>query len=200
MNVDEIMLHGSGTRHCTARWGARCVNCGRTLLLDEYHAEEALERALRLRHVCEVPVSGLLVVGEQPNRADEQNPLGGRAGRFLADLGRLSEQSWLTLDRRNLIEEWTERWDRARARATAERFLAENPARLLLCGRRVATAFDLADWPLCSTGPHPAGPRVLLLPHPSGRNRWWNEPENRARAGEHLAWFLRGLDRADATL
>lgn len=60
---------------------------------------------------------------------------------------------------------------------------------VLLCGRAVARAFGVADdyfvWTRfgCFV--------VAVIPHPSGVNRWWNCPRNRARAARFLRAVLR---------
>lgn len=41
-----------------------------------------------------------------------------------------------------------------------------------------------------STGPRPV--RVFVLPHPSGVNRWWNDPKNHTRARRALRKFMKG--------
>ncbi len=79
----------------------------------------------------------------------------------------------------------TAAWSRADASTAAARIARDYPdgATLVLCGRRVAEAFGLAAEPpltrrvIWDLGGHP-GLDVLLLPHPSGLSRWWNDPEN----------------------
>jgi hypothetical protein len=59
---------------------------------------------------------------------------------------------------------------------------------VVLLGQKVATAFDVRHphlFVLCQT----SGPAMAVMPHPSGRNRYWNEPAHIARAEQ----FLRGL-------
>jgi uracil-DNA glycosylase len=57
---------------------------------------------------------------------------------------------------------------------------------VVLLGRQVATAYGYERLaPLIWH--RRAGRRVAVLPHPSGRNRWWNDARNSARA----ALFLR---------
>ena len=79
--------------------------------------------------------------------------------------------------------------------------LAEAAARRLLpnlAGRRVVAlgagvvealvADALHDWAWCSPLPvH--GFTLLPLPHPSGRNRWWNSPDNVRAAQAALRSF-----------
>lgn len=58
--------------------------------------------------------------------------------------------------------------------------------RAILLGSRVARAFRQDDLELFEarrlTATHVGDIEVVRAPHPSGRNRWWNDPENVARA------------------
>lgn len=47
--------------------------------------------------------------------------------------------------------------------------------RVVICGRRAARCFGI-DWP-CYWGSLVSG-RYVVMPHPSGRNRWWNRGED----------------------
>ena len=73
-------------------------------------------------------------------------------------------------DRVNLYEAAPAAWDPvdARVRAFAHR-VAGRP--LVVLGRRVAEAFRLPYAPFTSPAPG-----VVVLPHPSGRCRAWNDP------------------------
>ncbi len=54
--------------------------------------------------------------------------------------------------------------------------------RFVLFGRKVARAFGLgpeAPWMTWDEG-------IAVVPHPSGRSYWYNDPENRARARTFL--------------
>lgn len=87
------------------------------------------------------------------------------------------------------------RWDgRAAARtawtlATALRGYRDH-IRLFLLGRRVARAFQagsLSFGVVC----WPQGLEALVLPHPSPRNRWFNEERNRSDLLEWVEEFTR---------
>jgi len=106
------------------------------------------------------------------------------------------------------------RWPRHEARVRAMFQIAgwSDGDQIVLLGAHVRDAFGLDGKPLTSlevplTSGHQAevpsgsGPLgvseggrlgtaptavVHLVPHPSGRNRWWNEPENRERASRLL--------------
>lgn len=64
---------------------------------------------------------------------------------------------------------------------------------VVLCGGVVASAFGLAGDPLSQA--YVSGSRCLMLPHPSGRSHWWNEPKNRSKAATTVRSMLPGLRR-----
>ncbi|MDE2426253.1 MAG: hypothetical protein KGO96_10155 [Elusimicrobia bacterium] len=88
-------------------------------------------------------------------------------------------------------------WNLASARARADDLLPElaDGAPVILLGREVAKAFNLpADlaplvWVSVPVGEDEA--RFHYFPHPSGRNLWYNDPENYAAAGQRLADIYR---------
>jgi len=92
-------------------------------------------------------------------------------------------------DRRNLLptREWTGPRD---ARAAAEAMVPTLVDRhVLLLGAEVRRAFDLADL-LPGTSVDlitDDGRRFYYLPHPSGRNLWYNDEANRQLAARVLA-------------
>jgi hypothetical protein len=51
----------------------------------------------------------------------------------------------------------------------------------VLLGRRVAAAFGLASAPYLEWT-EARGRTWVVMPHPSGVNRWWNDEENRLLA------------------
>lgn len=68
------------------------------------------------------------------------------------------------------------RWSAREARQTAEAIEAARPtpAAIVLCGRKVASAFGFP-----TTAPFSVvdgAPRFYLIPYPSGLSRAWNEP------------------------
>lgn len=136
-----------------------------------------------------------LLVGEAPSRtSDPAVPFSGRSGDRLRELlGRPLEDAF---EIRNLLAEWPgaaakgSAWDRgaARERAVEITRLDWYRGRLLVAvGRRVARAFALPALPYLEVvgEKYPAA----VLPHPSGVDRWFNDPQNveAARA------FLRSL-------
>jgi hypothetical protein len=78
-------------------------------------------------------------------------------------------------------------WSTRAARRRASEMRAESAERdrLVLLGARVAAAFDLPFRPFETFGED-----ALVLPHPSGRCRIWNDPDSIARARIALRQFL----------
>jgi len=123
----------------------------------------------------------IVFVGEAPSRTDNNPPMGPTSctGRRVTE--------WVThcvgrtpVAFRNVFAVPTPRpWtpeNRIIARAQATKLVAEYPdARFILLGREVARAFGLS-----STVPFLAWTgRYVVVPHPSGRTRWYNSPANR---------------------
>lgn len=63
---------------------------------------------------------------------------------------------------------------------------------VVLGGRRVASAFGLATLDYFKPV-RLFGVEFILAPHPSGVNRWWNNPGNRTRARIWIESLGRGL-------
>lgn len=140
----------------------------------------------------------ILMIGEAPSSSgDPSKPLTGRPMRRMLETAGIpcpSETNAVrlfalrvyaaTFARVNLVREYPGRlWPRERARAQAEVISRRmrHGRRLLLLGRKVAAAFDHeAAWFEWRDG-------ACVMPHPSGRNRWWNDLGNRAAARRFLA-------------
>lgn len=160
-------------------------------------------------------VSGFMLVGEAPNAATARRPdlwllpddsgVQHAANRLLS----LAPQLW-TIDyftrlfpaRDNVSPRpgWIPRSEqRRRARALAHRAQEIGVVGMVLLGARARGAFlwtsSTPDW--CEWGHVEPGLDIpaAALPHPSGRNRWWNVVANRARA----TWFLARLADLDAS-
>jgi hypothetical protein len=109
---------------------------------------------------------------------------------------RLSEM--IGVDEESMMERvcWTNLWDVPGQHGAHVARMIEQAAQttdaIVLLGRRVAEVFALADRePLTEIARNGGiGPVVLLLPHPSGKNLWYNDPGNResARAAVRLIW------------
>ncbi len=141
--------------------------------------------------------SRLMFVGECPSRTgDPSDPLGGRCGIRLAGMMGIDLETYrASVERMNLYQRWLgsrsdrgDVWPFMRARARAQRLHGRLSSRtVVFMGKRVADAFGLrgvdylewVDW----------FDAACILPHPSGRNRWWNDPVHRMRA-ERFLWEL----------
>jgi hypothetical protein len=61
--------------------------------------------------------------------------------------------------------------------------------RVVLVGKQVATAFGMGGNPMAVFGPH-RGFTGAWVPHPSGRNRMWNDPAVRVIVAEFFAGLV----------
>jgi uracil-DNA glycosylase len=148
-------------------------------------------------------VRPVLIVGEAPTAATEGYTALTEAGRSGRRLARLAGVEHLA-DRFgviNLVDHWPGRtahgdaFPAGLARDNARLLLGSLPAdvALVLLGRRVERAFGLergAYFRWRTVQDRQSDLRaVVTTPHPSGANRWWNEPANVRRARR----FWRGL-------
>jgi hypothetical protein len=159
----------------------------------------------RLRgSTCPVhPDHPIALVGEAPGPRTRSDcpfypyPASSAAGRLLDCLGWTRGEYMLTFARVNLLHDWPgPSFPVAEARACIPdivRALAPRP--MLLMGRGVAAAFGLRpDHPLLQlTSMKVAGidATVAIVPHPSGRNLWYNDAVNRAKVRTFIS-ALRG--------
>jgi uracil-DNA glycosylase len=143
---------------------------------------------------------GITIVGEAPSQSsDPKKPFHGASGARLAQLAGLGGVRDLERAARlvNVLQRWPgfghagEKGSKvpiAKAKRAAKKI--ELVGVVVLAGRRVARAFGLDDAPYFQwfrTDRH--GPcNLVVVPHPSGSNRFWNYPENRELA---RAFFLR---------
>lgn len=125
----------------------------------------------------------------------ESNPYGGdpffalyplparAAGARLCTILHLRRGHYLRCyERANLLS--GEKWSIGVAREAASVLLrASGSRRLVLLGARVSAAFGIPYLPF-NARPVPSHPKViaLVLPHPSGRCRTWNDPKARSLA------------------
>jgi len=139
----------------------------------------------------------VLFVGEAPTISNVGFPLHPDycdAGRRLLGYTGWSREEFLRLaDRTNLFEHPQERWGPVSARDAATTMVVDDWARyehVVLLGRRVADSFrEVGSAPFfrcafygCATSARSRGTRAYVCPHPSGRNRWWNDQNNRRAA------------------
>lgn len=163
-----------------------------------------------------------LLIGQAPGpNTDPDYPLfpapRTSAGGRLCELIGLSRGEYLSLfDRCNLLPYFPGRTQArddsfpmapARLAAQVMRPLLRG-RRVVIVGRKVADAFDLpkVDWfePIqLRCGPRHAATGcsgladVIVIPHPSGRNHWYNTELNRARARQALRALINKSDDPD---
>lgn len=126
-----------------------------------------------------------LLVGEMnekdsdPRAALSLLPPGGSGGRLAKILGLSAKKFLHRFDRVNLC---SVEWDPVSASVAALTILSGGERRvLILLGHRVASAFGIKA-SLFEEVAHPTGARILVLPHPSGRCRIWNDQAAALRA------------------
>lgn len=126
--------------------------------------------------------------GADPRYALYDAPVGCAGARLRQHLG-IEHRSYLRLGRVNLCDgPWSVpvarnfAWTLIGARRQASSAKPEETPWFVLLGRKVALAFDYRQ------GFFSADPerRMLLLPHPSGRNPMWNEAEAVGQAQDLL--------------
>lgn len=154
----------------------------------------------------------ILLVGERANlgrswsprlRPDDDVPLRLRLGAFTTSQSRANLlRAGLGWDAAcNLL--WpslSSAWDSQLARRVASNLLDDDRfTAYLLAGRRVAIAFGLSGLAIPSAA-RAADRPVLVLPHPSGLNRLWNDPQVVSRVRRLYAEMLQELPSADPGL
>lgn len=96
-------------------------------------------------------------------------------GRLCFDIMGLDERTYLrAFDRTDLC---FQRWSLPAARRGAELIISARTRHdvIVLCGAKVATAFGVEYRPFMTHRRNRA-PQLIVLPHPSGRNRAWHAP------------------------
>jgi uracil-DNA glycosylase len=142
----------------------------------------------------------IIFVGQGPSQdGDPYRPLEGTAAARLGSLLDAPEDYFIgCFARINLNSEWIGKvagdgkgdvFDLAEGRASAKVLIRGSWTHYVLLGKRVAERFD-AKGEFLQTISH-GQKHFLILPHPSGINRWWNEPNNVAAAAEKLKGFLK---------
>lgn len=152
----------------------------------------------------------IVIVGEAPSRSSDPNrPFDGASGRTLAALAGLSgyEELRRRTELRNVLSRWPgtghagekgSRFPIPRARRAAAKMRFEDGSVVLLMGKRVSRAFGMRfeeyfDWKVALRGTGGGVVWFSCVPHPSGCNRWFNYPENRAIASR----FMRAIARSE---
>lgn len=127
------------------------------------------------------------MIGQAPGRGPPTAPLAGRAGQKLADLHGVPHAEFMATRRViNLLDKWPgkagkgDAFPLAEAKRRTALFDLRQWDRVLFLGKNVARAFSFRvpflEWrPL-------GGALCAVVPHTSGVNRWWNDPQNEAAA------------------
>lgn len=95
----------------------------------------------------------------------------------------------------NLFEAEPEKWSREEARESAERWCLQygprlgNDVPLLLLGTKVCDAFGIENPHWLEVYASQLWRPMVAVPHPSGLNRWYNDPENEERA-RRMLWAI----------
>ena len=135
----------------------------------------------------------ILLIGQAPGRrGDSTEPLQGRIGEKLTALFGLNEQQYLEqFDRMNVLDFWPGRSGKGdkfpihdAKRMASNKSANLSGRRILFIGIATASAFGFEYAPLKWRKFN--GGRAAILPHPSGVNRWWNDPGNRKRASRFM--------------
>lgn len=137
--------------------------------------------------VC--PAMGkILLIGQAPNRTGNPKAiLEGRLGRKIADLCGITFDEYVELfDRINILDCWPGKsgkgdvFPKAEAARQAMRIKIHERDCVVMLGQGVARSFgikaEFLRWTFLGST------RVLILPHPSGINRWYNDPQNTRKA------------------
>lgn len=162
--------------------------------------------------------SRLVLIGQAPGpNTDPRLPLfpepsTSAGGRLLEIMGVPRAEYLALTERINLLNyypgKWAngDRWPLAEARIAAEAVAPLLAGRcVVLVGRNVAQAFDnKADYHVwttqqvrrrCPIARCPGLAEFAVVPHTSGRNRWYNDPENSQEARSFWASALPGMRR-----
>jgi uracil-DNA glycosylase len=125
-----------------------------------------------------------LIVGELNPYGQDQRyalyhwPRHASGNRLREHLG-LTDQQYVRLRKMNLCTgKWTK--EAAHAGAMLELHLRKWDV-IVMLGKKVREAFD-QKIPFFTATEVPTGTRLISLPHPSGLNRLWNEPDARSKA------------------
>jgi uracil-DNA glycosylase len=145
-------------------------------------------------------MSTILFVGQAPGR-DKLYPFIGKSGYALARLlgieyANLFDQHRLI----NLVDVWQgksgkgDRFDPSGIDCAAKvAHHAEGVHGIVLCGGTVAKACGVTTPFLDQFMLH--GKPALVLPHPSGVNRWWNDARNKKSAQRRLRRFVSAANK-----
>lgn len=136
----------------------------------------------------------IIFVGEvtNPPGLEPRLALTGSSGQRLARLAGVHFPAYLRMTRLNIDPSGTS--DRATRAATA-RMIEDHWGSgdcIVMLGQEVQKAFGFkAELPPYDRVLGASGVTLVAFPHPSGRNHYWNDPDNEATAARHLQDLIR---------
>jgi hypothetical protein len=130
--------------------------------------------------------SEILICGEDnpaqdaPEHALFPHPPGCAGERLQENIFGITRRTYLGLWRINLC---ADKWSVKTARTTANALLKKDLpwSTVILLGRKVADAADYPNPTFTVSLKYDGLLQIVSIPHPSGRNRAWNDPANIAR-------------------
>lgn len=139
-----------------------------------------------------------LIIGQAPARGNEgKPPFSGRSGARLAKLagvgttGDVLPQYFTLVNLTNTPGEFNTEHARKNALVLIDTIRLDLPDRpMLMMGRKVRRAmgvngdYEYLDWFIFWSH------KAVIFPHPSGLNRWWNNPVNSVKAELFLKRLL----------
>lgn len=147
-------------------------------------------------------------MGQAPSKeTDGLPPFTGKCGKFLAEMLGLTQEEMLQRhDFINVLDAWPgkgvggDKFPMAQAQTAAREklnLLRDKPVVILL-GNNVARAFGAKSFTYLSwyeiRNPDKMSdvvvPRMAVVPHPSGVNRYWNNPNNRATVRKFFDYLI----------
>jgi uracil-DNA glycosylase len=148
----------------------------------------------------------LLIVGQAPSRETEgKPPFTGKCGAFLAELMGTTQDEMLEANEFiNVLSHWPgkgingDKFPVTEATISAQKLLPTmRGRRVILLGANVARAFGAKNFRYFERYEirNPAKisdtivPFMVVVPHPSGRNRYWNKPEHRENAKKFFRYL-----------
>jgi len=144
----------------------------------------------------------VVFIGQAPARSDHKAKFGSSSGRAQKRLGALcglsaeefrSGVGWV-----NLLSRWPGKngkgdafdFVKARHQAWKLNLLFKDGQRVVFLGRNVCRTFNAETLEPLSSVLSITGTRFWHVPHPSGVNRWWNDPAHRRSAAAVLRTIL----------
>jgi uracil-DNA glycosylase len=138
----------------------------------------------------------VIFIGQAPGKTGNPGlPLaGGKVGKRMQKLLRVPQSMWIKFDRVNLNQGFLgkcgrgDKFDRQEGRETAAKLLQGDWTHYVLLGGHVARCFGFLYCPLSIYEKN--GKRFFICPHPSGLNKWWNNPSLVKKTSTRLRDFV----------